>query len=92
MNVAVAEEFKDLIKIVPSDFAYKARCPTCDTILLWFDPTSGFGTRILTALCKECGVFYQIHIEKKWVGSDPCDKCLNCACCCIEAERWLRTF
>ena len=91
MNVVVPEEFKDLIKIVPPDFAYKARCPTCDTILLWFDPTSGFGTRVLTALCKECGVFYQIHIEKKWFGSGPCDLCLNCACCCVEAERWMRT-
>lgn len=86
----ILEELKSVIREKNEDFLREAKCPECDTILLWFEPGAVFGARILTALCSKCGIFYQVRIDKKWVKSDPC-RCLNCACCCIEPER-LRKF
>lgn len=82
------EELNSMIQTVPLEFVYQARCPTCDTILKWFDPESIAGARILMALCGKCGIYYQIRIEKEWLSCDPYDRCNNCACCCIEPERW----
>jgi len=82
------KEMTSMIRTVPEEFIHQARCPTCDTILKWFDPQAVAGSRILMALCGKCGIYYQIRIEKKWLSCDPFDRCNNCACCCIEPERW----